>query len=156
MTTFIDQAGLTARYGAEGLARLSSARAILNTEAVARIAKACADANGQVGAAVVGLSLDLSGPPDNLVSIAARLAARRLRVLTWGIRILGSTQKAIEDEAIAAEKELEAIRTGVASGDGVATPAQTVAGQFTWSNVADSTDVNNTRQTTRYKMRKLP
>ncbi len=156
MTTYIDQAGLTERYGAGGLARLASPIATLNAEAVARIAKACDDANAQVDAVVSGLSLDLSGPPAKLISIAARLAARGLWVLTWSTRVATGVPKAFADAANEAETELEAVRTGQVSGDGAVTPAQTVAGSFSWQNIADEPATDNPRQTVRARMRRLP
>lgn len=156
MTIYVTQVVLTSRYGAGGLARLASPIASLNAEATTRITQACADANAQVDAKVAGLTLDLSGPPANLISIAARLAARSLWVLTWSTRVATGVPKAYADAANQAEVELEAVRTGATSGDGIVAPAQTVAGQFTWSNVGDEPAADNPRTTVRHRMRRLP
>jgi hypothetical protein len=156
MTTFIAQAGLQNRYGAGGLARLASPIATLDAEATTRISQACADANSQVDGAVAGISLDLSGPPANLISIAARLAARRLWVLTWSSRVSTGVPKAIADDANQAEVELAAIQTGVASGDGVVSPPQTVAGQFSWEDIGNAPATDNPRTTVAHRMRRLP
>jgi len=156
MTTFVTQAILSSRYGSGGLARLASPIATLDAEASTRITQGCNDANSQVDAAIAGLSLDLSGPPDNLISIAARLAARRIWVLTWSSRVSTGVPKAIADDANEAEDELAVIQTGVTSGDGVVTPAQTVAGQFSWSDVGNEPAASNPRTTVAKKMRRLP
>lgn len=161
MTTYVSQAILSSRYGAGGLARLASPIATLDAEATTRITQACADGNAQVDAAVAGIEIDLSGPPAKLIDIASRLAARRLWVLTWSSRVSTGVPKAIADDANNAETELTAIQQGVTSGDGVVTPAQTVAGQFSWADVGnnpttDPVSGNPMRLTAAKRMRRLP
>ena len=158
MTVFITQAILQSRLGSGGLARIASPIATLNTEAATRITQGCNDANGTVNAAIAGLSLDLSGPPDNLVGIAAALALRQIWILTWSSRVSSGVPKAIADNANKAEEELKAIAEGGVSGDGTATPAKQEAARFSWWNIGDDTDLtaSNSRQVTRFKMRRLP
>jgi len=147
----LTQAELSTRLGGDDqLAILASPIAELDTEAEATIADALADVSSEIEAALAGVSIDYTTIPDALKAIGATLAKGRLYEMVWSL-IPEATLKEMEK----ARARLAAFAGGVGSVNG-ATPAQQVAGSFSWQDVGNSPSTSNPRTTVAARMRRLP
>lgn len=154
-TAYIDQTELTSRLGSDGLARLASPIATLDSEATTRISEAATDVNARIDGKIGGLGISVSPTiPPWLIDIAARLVKPVLHRMTWGPRGVPTPQGLIDDGE-AAWKELEEIAAGKATVDGSASAAQ-VASAFSWRDIDNNPSDSNSRETLKRHMRRLP
>lgn len=150
--TVLTQTELSTRLGGDDqLAILASPIAELDAEAEETIAAAIADAGAEIESALVGLNIDYTTIPDNLKAIGATLAKGRLYEMVWSL-IPEATQKEMEK----ARARLAAFAKGEGSADGSTTPAQQVAGSFTWQDIGNAPSTSNPRTTVAARMRRLP